>query len=144
MLMNTPHAVGAAVRGARMRLGLSRVELGLRAGLSLNSVQMLEAGQANPTLDTLLRVTAVLGLDLTAEPAKSEVGAGRLPRSVTSRKRSESAARRHAEVAAVMPQKPQKAASVERPPARPETARVDGRPLLDLDSYLQTFTRPNA
>lgn len=146
MLMNTPYAVGAAVRGTRVRLGLSRAELGLRAGLSLNSVQMLEAGKANPTLDTLLRLTAVLGLDLTAEPAKLEANTGRLPRSSASRKRSESAVRRKAATGAVnaASKKPPKKVSVERRSTRSEPRATGDRKSVDLDMHLQSFTRSDA
>lgn len=135
MLMNTPYAVGAAVRGARMRLGLSRADLGRMAGLSLNSVQMLEAGQANPTLDTLLRVTTVLRLDLSAEPAKQELHLPLLTPSATSRKRAE--ARRQAAKRATTAKPPR--APKPATPERPAPSTVSARTRLDLDSHLQSF-----
>ncbi len=60
-------------RVARFRtmLGITQTELSRQAGVSLASVQNIEAGRANPSLDTLQRVLAPLGqrIELVAGPA---------------------------------------------------------------------------
>lgn len=145
MLMNTPHAVGAVVRGARLRAGLSLVELSKRAGLSVNSVQMLEAGKGNPTLDTLLRVTSVLGLDLTAEPSGRPTRVKELPRSMTSRRRGAAAASRVSKPKPSVPQADPNVTGMGRA-TRPGTSaqsRGNEGP-VDLDAHLSTFIHSDA
>lgn len=145
MLMNTPYAVGAAVRGARTRLGLSRAELGRRAGLSLNSVQMLEAGTSNPTLDTLLRVTAVLGLELSAQPSAAGPLTGELPRSAPSRRRGDAMSRRHSSEKAEGSPRVTAAPAPEESPsvgvAGSESTSTPEQGAFDLDAHLESFTR---
>lgn len=55
-------------RAARQALGMTQTELAARAGVSLATVQNLEAGRANPALETAGRILACLGLRL--EPAQ--------------------------------------------------------------------------
>jgi transcriptional regulator with XRE-family HTH domain len=64
MLVNSHAALGETVRAARLRLGLSQVDLATNSGMSRQSLVALERGTGNPTWDTVLRVTAVLGLEL--------------------------------------------------------------------------------
>jgi transcriptional regulator with XRE-family HTH domain len=56
------HALGRAVLEARARRGLSQEELGFRSRLHRNYVGAIERGEINPTLQTLLRLTAGLAL----------------------------------------------------------------------------------
>jgi len=56
--------VGSAVRAARLRAGVSQVELAERAGTSQPSVARLERGQVSPTVMTLDRIARALGTDL--------------------------------------------------------------------------------
>lgn len=146
MMMNTPHAVGAAVRGARTRLGMSRAELGKRAGLSLNSVQMLEAGNGNPTLDTLLRVTSVLGLTLTAEPAQRDAPVVELPRSATSRKRAEAVARRYGDAKAHARVTTSATGTVTPKAAErvPRRVKAGTRAPMNLDALVEAYTQSDA
>jgi len=48
----------------RHALGLTQADLSARAGVSLATLQNIEADHANPTLSTLMSVLDVLGLDL--------------------------------------------------------------------------------
>jgi transcriptional regulator with XRE-family HTH domain len=56
--MQTPHEI----RTSRQMLGLTQSELARLAGVSLPTIQNLEARRANPTLSTLEAVYRVLGL----------------------------------------------------------------------------------
>lgn len=64
--------LGATVKAARKRLDLSIAELAQRAGVSLGLVSQLERGMGNPSLGTLSKIAAALGLtisQLLEEPA---------------------------------------------------------------------------
>lgn len=56
--------LGAAVKAARRRLDLSIAELAQRAGLSLGLVSQLERGMGNPSLGTISKLAAALGLTI--------------------------------------------------------------------------------
>ncbi|MFW0783249.1 helix-turn-helix domain-containing protein [Gordonia sp. CPCC 206044] len=68
----TPHdgrrrrAVGHRIAALRGDRGLSLSELARRAGIGKGSLSEIEAGQRNPTLDTLYAVAGPLGVPLTA------------------------------------------------------------------------------
>jgi ribosome-binding protein aMBF1 (putative translation factor) len=55
---------GYAVLRHRLDLGLSQRELAERVRTSQNRIYLIENGEANPTLDSLTRLAAVLGLTL--------------------------------------------------------------------------------
>lgn len=57
-------ALGAAVREARARRGISQEELGNRAQLHRNYVGSVERGEMNPTFRVLLKVTGGLEMRL--------------------------------------------------------------------------------
>lgn len=48
----------------RKFLGLTQTELAERAGISVRSLKMIEAGTANPTLEQITKILAVLGMKL--------------------------------------------------------------------------------
>jgi transcriptional regulator with XRE-family HTH domain len=52
------------LKGARAKRGLSLNVLAQKAGLSRQTVSYVEQEVQNPTLDTLLRITSVLEIDL--------------------------------------------------------------------------------
>jgi transcriptional regulator with XRE-family HTH domain len=52
------------LREERRKQGISMEELATRAGLSQSMISLLERDLRNPTLDTLLRITDVLEIDL--------------------------------------------------------------------------------
>lgn len=56
------------VRRRRRALGLTQADLRARAGVSLATVQGIEAGTANPAFETLRRVLEALGLCLDVRP----------------------------------------------------------------------------
>jgi len=56
--------VAQLLQQARERKGVSMTRLAQNAGLSQQMVSYVERGLRNPTLDTLLRVAAVLEVDL--------------------------------------------------------------------------------
>lgn len=67
--------VGANVRRLRLARGLSLVDLGRHAGLAKGTLTQLEAGRANPTIDTLHALSRALGAtlgDLVSEPPNTE------------------------------------------------------------------------
>lgn len=64
--------LGAAVRDARRRLGLSVQALSEKAGVSFGLVSQLERGMGNPSLQSIQRLAGALGLpssQLLDEPA---------------------------------------------------------------------------
>jgi len=67
-----------SIRRRRRVLGLTQSVLADRAGLSLATIQNVEAGRANPSLSTLSKILAPLGLeiDVRAEPADWDALAG--------------------------------------------------------------------
>ena len=54
------------LRKERIARGLSMTLVAERAGLSQQMVSYVERGLRNPTLDTLLRITEVLEIDITS------------------------------------------------------------------------------
>jgi transcriptional regulator with XRE-family HTH domain len=56
--------LGVNVRTARQRAGLTQAELAHRAGLAQPAISLIEAGQANPTVQTLQQVADALGCPL--------------------------------------------------------------------------------
>jgi transcriptional regulator with XRE-family HTH domain len=70
-------ALTLALRWARQDAGLSQAALARQLGVSQQAVAKVEHPDANPTLDTLLRVAAALGMSLTLDrqPAPGQPGA---------------------------------------------------------------------
>ena len=54
-------ATGARIRELRERSGTSRSELSRRSGIHTSNVARLEFGEANPSLETLVRLADALG-----------------------------------------------------------------------------------
>ncbi len=59
--INSPEALGAIVRCARKRLGLTQSELALTAGVGLRFIVDLEKGKPTVRLEQVMRVIHVLG-----------------------------------------------------------------------------------
>jgi HTH-type transcriptional regulator/antitoxin HipB len=59
--VNTPAALGQAVRNARKHIGLTQPQLALAAGVGVRFVVDLEAGKATLRLENILRVVNALG-----------------------------------------------------------------------------------
>jgi HTH-type transcriptional regulator/antitoxin HipB len=60
----TSKQIGAIVRRARRRAGLTQAELAERVGLRQATISKLEAGEPATRLSTLLDVLAALGLEI--------------------------------------------------------------------------------
>jgi predicted transcriptional regulator len=55
------------VRQARERLGITQAELAARIGSTQPAIARLEAGGVSPSLATLRRIAAALGMELVVE-----------------------------------------------------------------------------
>lgn len=63
----TPHpqpALGKAIRQLRRERGASLEALAPKAGLALNTLSLIELGQANPTWETVKGIAAALGVSI--------------------------------------------------------------------------------
>lgn len=63
-LRERSHVLGERIRLARQHRSLTQEDLYLRAGISRDVLQRIEAGRHNPTLYTLLRISQVLDTPL--------------------------------------------------------------------------------
>ena len=75
--INSPNALGTALRATRKRLGLTQSDLALAAGVGLRFIVELEGGKPTVRLEQVLRVVDALGghltlTDLNAEPAQAD------------------------------------------------------------------------
>jgi transcriptional regulator with XRE-family HTH domain len=132
MHLTSENALARAVRAARKEAGLSQQEVAERAGMSRVWVARLEGGEANVTLDSLLRVASVVGMNLEATWDPGTATKSRLPRKRTQQRKAEPATVRadvstaRAEVAATtsrLKRTQHELASKKRPdaPVRPVT-----------------------
>lgn len=69
--------VAKAIRQLREERGLSMTQLAARAGLSRQMISFVEHELRNPTLDTLLRLAAVLKVDLADIIRDAEIAASK-------------------------------------------------------------------
>ncbi|MGW4388187.1 helix-turn-helix transcriptional regulator [Streptomyces sp. NPDC004685] len=56
--------VGSRIKAARLAARMTQETVALEAGIDRPSVVRIEAGQQSPTVDTLIRIAAVLEVDL--------------------------------------------------------------------------------
>ena len=71
---------GAALRRVRLAAGMTQEQLGLEAGVQRNFISLIELGQNQPTINTIVRLARALGMtasDLVAE-AEAELPTGRV------------------------------------------------------------------
>ena len=61
--------IGQAVRERRLALGMSKVELAIRAGMTQPALSRLEGGGVVPTIPLLERISMALDADLIVEIA---------------------------------------------------------------------------
>ncbi|RLC70352.1 MAG: XRE family transcriptional regulator [Chloroflexi bacterium] len=54
---------GSRVRNLRKRCGLSQELLALKAGIDRTYIGRIERGKANPTLITIIKISAALGVN---------------------------------------------------------------------------------
>jgi len=67
------------LRRERIRRGVSMNRLAQRSGLSQSMVSLLERGMRSPTLETLLRIAAVLHVDLSKLLKRGSTTVSKLP-----------------------------------------------------------------
>jgi HTH-type transcriptional regulator / antitoxin HipB len=60
--------LGALIRRARKRLGLTQTEVGERSGLRQETISLIETGNPATRIDTLMSVMAALDLELSVAP----------------------------------------------------------------------------
>lgn len=79
MLGNAPIApnvaLGRALRGLRQAAGMSQEQLGLEAGVQRNFISLIETGQNQPTITTIFKLAAALGMKASDLVAAAEVEA---------------------------------------------------------------------
>lgn len=59
--------IGNTLQARRKNLGITQPQLAELAGISVNTLYKLERGQSNPTLEVLLNIAEVLGMELKLE-----------------------------------------------------------------------------
>lgn len=65
MTRDTPHpqpALGKAIRELREKRGLSLRTFAPKAGVTFNTLSLIERGEANPTWETVKGISAALGV----------------------------------------------------------------------------------
>lgn len=60
--MNLSEAFGVVLRELRIEAGLTQEQLGFEAGIRRTFVSVLELGQQQPTLTTIFKLAAALGI----------------------------------------------------------------------------------
>ena len=59
--------IGKAKPERRKSLGITQPQLANLAGISVNTLYKLERGQSNPTLEVLVKIAEVLGMEFKLE-----------------------------------------------------------------------------
>jgi HTH-type transcriptional regulator / antitoxin HipB len=67
-IVNSTALLGRSIRDARRSQGLTQSALAVRAGLTQATVSNTERGVSPPSMDTILRLLAVLRLELVVRP----------------------------------------------------------------------------
>ena len=68
--MNTTIDIGQSIKARRKELGLTQSMLALLSEVGINTIVSIERGSKSPSLETLMKVTDVLGLDIKLQPRK--------------------------------------------------------------------------
>ena len=63
-MRNQLEIIGAAIKKRRELLGLLQPQLAAISGISRRTIQLVENGKANPSLETLLKIADPLGLTI--------------------------------------------------------------------------------
>jgi transcriptional regulator with XRE-family HTH domain len=75
-MRNSLIILGDTIKQRRELLGLLQIQLAALSGVSSRTIQLVEQGKGNPSLDTLIKLTDPLGLRLELvlkEPSKNYV-----------------------------------------------------------------------
>lgn len=69
----TPHAAfGQVLRKHRLAAGLTQEQLGLEADVQRNFISLIETGQNQPTITTIFKLAAALGIKPSKLVAEAE------------------------------------------------------------------------
>lgn len=52
------------IKARRKSVGITQPHLAELAGISINTLYKMERGEANPTLETIIKIAEVLGMEL--------------------------------------------------------------------------------
>jgi transcriptional regulator with XRE-family HTH domain len=63
--------IGQAIKNRRKELNITQPHLAELAQMSVNTLYKLERGQGNPSLDILIKLSDVLGMELKLEVKKN-------------------------------------------------------------------------
>ena len=63
---------GAALRRVRLAAGMSQEQLGLESGVQRNFISLIETGQNQPTISTIVRLSRALGMKASELVAEAE------------------------------------------------------------------------
>jgi y4mF family transcriptional regulator len=66
-MRNSLEQIGDIIRKRREILGLLQPQLSEISGVSRRTIQLIENGKANPSLETLLKIAEVLGMEFHLE-----------------------------------------------------------------------------
>ncbi|MCH7772014.1 MAG: helix-turn-helix transcriptional regulator [Bacteroidetes bacterium] len=64
--------LGIKIKERRKFFNLTQIDLAEITGIGRRSLQMIEAGKGNPTLEQLIKIFDVLGLELELKVMKNE------------------------------------------------------------------------
>lgn len=73
-MRNLTTIIGETIQARRELLGLLQPQLAELSGISTRTIQLVEQGKGNPSLDTLVKLADPLGLELVfvlKEPSKN-------------------------------------------------------------------------
>ena len=64
--------VGESIKNRRKTLKVTQIQLAELADISVNTLYKIEREQANPTLDTLTKISDILGMEVCLQLKKTE------------------------------------------------------------------------
>jgi transcriptional regulator with XRE-family HTH domain len=65
-------SIGKVIRERRKSLGITQPHLAELAGVNVNTLYKLERGISNPTIEVLVKIAEVLGLEVRLDVKKKE------------------------------------------------------------------------
>jgi len=63
-MTNTKIKLGQIIRSKRKEIKMTQIQLAYEAGCTITTINTIEKGRANPTLNTLIYIADVLEIDL--------------------------------------------------------------------------------
>jgi len=64
--------IGESIKNRRKTLKVTQIQLAELADISVNTLYKIEREQANPTLDTLTKISDILGMEVCLQLKKTE------------------------------------------------------------------------